>query len=665
MNVRRTAAIVMTCLCLCHGQSRISAQSPDLSKQQKELLTAMIAAVDAAGSADETHDATLRTHVLRASDGSHYVALSAVPPASVGVPATPMPLYVRLATAPPIAPQRQERSLIREWLAGNQAAPPPIARSGIALGEMPIMGPASNVQRNPQVTQGMSELKMLEFEQRRAREREAALQRQRRAELEGRAAAVSEGLPFEDFDFAATASARTLQRALTTGPGNYFLYLAWADPAAARPAESIHVLKKRLILPAATTTELTIGSVILADRLQPRTAAYPPAQQASHPYAFGLTEIIPAPDSTFADSESLSAIFQIINMQASDTGKPNVDVVFQVVRVNGNQEQSVAALTPQNYSEANLPAEFDARIGHPLFASVSAPLSTLKRGDYRLKILVNDKAAGRTATTDVDFTVTATAAALLREAPSLGAPFNRESVLAADVLPGILSSLRPSAPSPALQRAFELAAGGRFVDLMVDEPVPQSEEGVRTALRGLALLAVGDASSAVQFQRAQLLGAPLAPSRFLSGAARAMQLRDPDAIAGWQEALKAGAPRSLVAPYLAEAYLRRNDLQQAAALLGAESSAAAWSRSRAAVLIGSQKEADAIKLIEGRLAVAPDDLDAQWLLLHALFAQVARDAKAAPAVKERFVKEAGAYIDAKGVHAALAGDWVAAVGGRN
>jgi hypothetical protein len=657
MSILRTAAIVTACLYTTHA----AAQSPDLSKNQRELLTAMIAAVDAAGSADETHDATLRTHVLRTSDGSHYVALSAVPPASVSVPSSPMPLYIRLATAPPIASKRLERSLLRDWLAGNQSAPPPVARSGMALGEMPIMGPAGSIERRPMVTQGMADVNLMDLERRRAREREAAQQRQRSAELEGRAAAISEALPFEDFDFTATATSRTLQRALTTGPGNYFLYLAWADPSAAKPAESIRVVKKRLILPAATTTELTVGSVILAERIQARTAAYPPAQQASHPYAIGLTEIIPAIDTTFADNEHLSAVFQVINAQTSNAGKPDVDIAFQVVRMSGSQEQSVASLTPQNYSQANLPPEFDARVGHPLFASVSAPLSTLKRGDYRLKILVNDKLGGRTATSEVDFTVTATAAALLREAPPLGAPFRRETVLAADVLPGILSALRPQAPSPALQRALDLAAAGRFVDLMVDEPVPQSEDGVRTALRGLAMFAVGDATSAVQFQRAQLLGAPMAPSRFLSGAARAMQSRDVDAISGWQEALKAGASPSLVAPYLAEAYLRRNDLQQAAAVLDSGPDGGGWSRTRAAVLIGTQKEADAIKLIDARLTAAPDDLDAQWLLLHGLFAQATRDAKASPAIIERFTRQSRAYIEAKGVHAALAGEWLAGI----
>jgi len=658
MSVRQIAVIVTSCLCA----ATIDAQSPDLSKQQRELLSALIAAVDAAAAADESHEATLRTHVLRASDGSHYVALSAVPQPAAGLPASPMPLYVRLATAPAIPSQRQERSMVREWLAGQQAAPPPTARQGIALGEMPIMGPAANINpQRQQVSQQMADINAMDLERRRAREREAAQQRQRRDELEGRVATSADTLPFEDFDFAATASGGTLQRALTTGPGNYFLYLAWADPSAAKPAGSIRLIKKRLVLPAATTTELTVGSVILAERIQSRAAAYPPSQQASHPYAIGLTEIVPAIDASFADTESLSAVFQVINAQSSNNGKPDVDITFQVVRVSGNQEQPAASLTPQNYSAANLPLEFDARVGHPLFASVSAPLATLRRGAYRLKILVNDKLAGRTATSEVDFSVTATGAALLLDAPSLGAAFRRESVLSPDVLPGILSSLRPQAPSPALQRAFDLAGTGKFVDLMVEEPVPQAEEGVRAALRGLALYAVGDASAAVQFQRAQLLGAPAGPARFLSGAARAMQSRDVDAIAGWQEALKAGAPRSLVGPYLAEAYLRRNDLKQAATFLDAGAPSAGWPRSAAAIAIGTQREAEAIALIDARLAQAPTDLDAQWLLLHALFAQSMRDQKAAPAVRARFTTQARAYIDAKGTHAALAQEWLRAV----
>ena len=466
---------------------------------------------------------------------------------------------------------------------------------------------------------------------------------------------------FEDFDFAG-ASSTVIQRALTAGPGDYFLYVAWSDPAPAKPGASVQVIKKRLSFPAATTTELTFGSVILADRIQVRTAPYPPAQQASHPYAIGLTEIIPSDDANFRDNENLSVVFQVINAQAADSGKPDLDVAFQVVRVVNHQEQPVAALTPQNYSAPNLPVEFDLRAGHPLFATVSAPLASLTRGAYRLKILVSDRIAGRTATADTDFTVTATALSLLREAPPLGLPFQRAPILAADVLPAILAALRPASPSPALSRAFDLAAANRFVDLMVEEPVPDSEEGVRAALRGLAMFAVGEGSAAVQFQRAQLLGAPPAMTRLLSGAARAQQSRDADAISAWLEALKAGAPSSLVTPYLLDAYLRRNDVTRAAALMAERHGApAGWSRSGIAILIATQKEREAIPLLEARLSSTPGDTDAQWLLLQSLFARVARDGNSPAAIRERFATLARAYIDAKGANSALAEEWLAEI----
>jgi hypothetical protein len=231
------------------------------------------------------------------------------------------------------------------------------------------------------------------------------------------------------------------------------------------------------------------------------------------------------------------------------------------------------------------------------------------------------------------------------------------------VLPGILTSLRPATLSPPLQRAFELAAARRFVELLIEEPVPAVEEGVRAALRGLAQLGIGDASSAaVQFQRAQLLGTAPATTRVLSGAARAMQSRDADAISAWQDALAAGAPRALVVPHLLGAYLRRNDMARATPLLAdVENSPATWPRNNAAVLIATQKQNDAAPLIEARLATVPTDTDAQWLLLHALFARLVNDKNSPAAVRERFTQVARAYIDARGSNAALAQDWLAAI----
>jgi hypothetical protein len=85
---------------------------------------------------------------------------------------------------------------------------------------------------------------------------------------------------------------------------------------------------------------------------------------------------------------------------------------------------------------------------------------------------------------------------------------------------------------------------------------------------------------------------------------------------------------------------------------------AGWSRGAAAVLIATQKEAEAIELLEKRLAAAPNDADAQWLLLHALFAQLARNDNAPSATRDRFTTLAGGYIDDKGVNSPLASEWL-------
>src|SRR5687768_16294156 len=118
ITMARLAAWIV-CICLCaqdaHAQS---ASNP--SREQRELVHAVVLAVDAATSQSETLDATWQTHVMRASDGSHYLAFTAQPAAGMPLPAGPALLYVRLAHA---APSRLgERSQIREWLAGNRTA---------------------------------------------------------------------------------------------------------------------------------------------------------------------------------------------------------------------------------------------------------------------------------------------------------------------------------------------------------------------------------------------------------------------------------------------------------------------------------------------------------------------------------------------------------------
>ena len=668
MSVRVVTAVVTACLC---GSAFAQAPVvPNLTRQQRDLLQAIVTAVDAAATQPETADLTWQHHILRASDGSHYIAFSAEPPASAALPSGPVVLYLRLATATPPGVQRiAERSPIKEWLAGSRTDPRLLPnRGGIAVGEMPMMGAAGLNTVRPPTSTGGNELKLMSLERERARQEKEDRDKQRRNELEGKAATARDVLPFEDFELASRSvrddGVRIVTRAFTAGPGDYDLFLAWADPSAPKPAATVRVVRKSLTLEPARTLGMITSSVILADNVSTRQAPYSPAEQASHPYSIGLMEIVPARTNRYGREKHLSLAFQIINAQSNDVGMPDITVNFRIVRLTGERESAVASLTPQSYNATTLPSEFNLRLGHPLFAAVTAPLATLARGDYRLRIAVNDRIANTVVNTETDFSVIGTAASLLAEAPPLGRPFNRSVVLEPRVLGPLVDALLPPSPSLALARAATIARSGKPADLLIEEPVLPAEAGVRTALTGLALFSIGDASAAVQFQRALQQNAPAAPTQFLIGAARAMQSRDPDAIAAWQAAIATGSAPAITSQLLIDAYLRRNDLQRATELAAANVPASpAWTRSIASIHIASRRDTDAIALLDSHLAGQSDDQEARWLLLHAMYSQFVRGGgkPLAAGDAERFAKQARAYIDAKGANAALAEEWLKAI----
>ena len=564
MSFRLAAAIVITCLCggALHAQS-----APNLTRQQRDLLKAVVTAVDRAESLPPVDHAWL-THVLRASDGSHYVAFSIAPPAET-LPDRPIVLYVRLATAGTAgATTITERSVVREWLAGSRIDPRLLPRSrGFAVGEMPGMGAAGGMSRNGLPAVGSADLQAIDLERERARQRKDEEERRRRAEMEGTQASASSNLPFEDFEFGPAAAfadgTRAIQRALTAGPGRFNLSVAWVDAAAKPDKAVVHVARRTLDLPPASTAGLGLSSVIVADRVGVRETPYSALEQRAHPYAIGPTEITPARDAVFTRDDRISVAFQIVNAGADNNGKPDLAVNFRIVRLAGERENPVATLSPLRYDATTLPPEFDVRLGHPVIAAMSAPLATLPRGTYRLKIAASDRIAGTARTADTDFIVVATRLSLLAEAPALGPPFRRDVLLEPAILRYTIEGLTPASPSPALNRALTAAASGKLIDLLVEEPLPAEEQGVRAALTGLALYWVGDASAAVHFQRALQLNAPAGPVQIWMGAARAMQSRDPDAISAWQAALASGAAPQITSQLLLEAYLRRNDLQRA------------------------------------------------------------------------------------------------------
>ena len=420
-TVRLAATLVTVCLCVPPAWSADEQQAqapPQLTRQQRDTLLALVNAVDATGAPSMPEGAQWQTHLMRASDGSHYVAFTVTPPEAAPLPRGPALLYVRLATSNPEAAQKiAERSAIRDWLAGSRIDPRLLPRRQIAIGDMPAFGAGGIAVRGSTPSTGSNDLKLMAMEREREKQQQEEREKQRRAELEGKSHSTRELYPFEDFDLASQSAledgTRIVARAFTAGPGDYELIVAWADPSNPKPASTVRVLRRPLHLPPASTTGLSTGSIILADKVSVRPAPYPPTEQAAHPYSIGLMEIAPARDAVYTRDDALSVAFQIINARPSELGMPDVAVQFRIVGINGDRETPVASLNPKFYNSASLPAEFDLRSGHPIFAAVSAPLASLRRGDYRLKISVNDKLAGTGATADADFRIVGTPASLL------------------------------------------------------------------------------------------------------------------------------------------------------------------------------------------------------------------------------------------------------------
>lgn len=658
MTVLRAATIVTACLLPLSA----AAQSLELSRAQRNLLKAVLSAVDDAGDQPPIADHDWRHHVLRASDGSHYVAFTISPPPDSL--AARLLLYVRLAPAAVTGVTRSpQRSAVRDWLNGSSIDPRlrPQPR-GFAVGDMPPMG-AGAIGSRGAASVGSADLQIMELQRERARQRKAAEDRKRRALLEG-GDAESDVLPFEDFDVTAPGTlangSRVIQRALTSGPGMYDLFVAWADASQRDGKAPTHVVRRTIALGTAGTTDLAVSSVIVADRIGLRAVPNAPHEQRAHPYAIGLTDITPAGDTAFTPEEHLSAAFQIINPTATPSGLPSVQVSLRIVRLNGLREEHVAALSPLTYDATTLPADFDVRQGHPLIAAMSVPLATIPRGAYRLLINAEDRVAATVAATAVDFTVVGSLNSLLSEAPALAARFHLPAVLSAPVMNELLDRLTPSAPSAALAAMIDSARSGRLADLLVASPLPAAEQGLRTVLNGLALLSLANPSAGLEFERALSLDTPEAPVQFLLAASRALAGRDQEAITALNAAKRAGFPASLVDAVIAESHLRLRNFQHAADALPARPAGGARSQSItfAATRIGVGREAEAVNVLDDVLESDANDIEARWLLLHALYAEVA---KGNPGRRARFRDEARRYLDAKGRHAGLAAEWLAAL----
>lgn len=671
-----TALVVALFLFWPSSPSAQNAKGPNLSKEQRESLRAAVMAAKAAAPLPSPE--SWQMHVLRASDGSHYVAFTADAPPELS-PSETLALYVRLEPKPEpdgTAAVTPPRSAVEEWLAGERSDPLPMrARRVVQIpsGEMPVGGLGATSSRDGS-GQNSAVLALIERQQRKEREEREQWEKARREALEGRPTEASDLLPFEDFDLAAHTVARAgrtaaIRRAVTAGPGSYDVVVAWTVlDRRNRPTKS-GAFRQRITLPAIRTGQFALSSVIVADAIRERTQVFGADQQTAHPYAIGPTEIDPAGDHTFTNDERLALAFQLLNPMASPTGKPDVGVAFRLFRQTATGEEPSVGLAPLHYTEDTLPPDFDLNLGHPLLAAFTAPLRTLPRGDYRLAIGATDRLGRTSATGEIKFRVVATAVTLLAGAPRFTTPFSRARWLQPEVLDPTLGLLAEHATTPALQRLMAAARERRFVDLAADPSVEPPERGLALLLQAVAAYALGDTPRGVtvRLDRALEAGAPAAAAQFWRGAALALENRDTDAIDAWQRARAGGWPSSLTATPTADALVRLGQLDKAGAFARSARdggvSDTALIHIEAAAELTAGRYAQAAAVLEPLVAQMPADETATWLLLHARFADMAGGgvAAASPAARESFVSLATRYIDAGGRNSGIASEWRAFV----
>ncbi len=653
--------------------------TPPLTRPQQATLEAVVTAVDRAATDSTVVTAsTWQTHVLRASDGSHYVALRGQAAGLIG-PKDPVMLYVRLAERPSAPPPRPPRSAVLEWLRGERAEPLPMrAQSAINVpaGEMPVGGAASLLGQRPDLAlENTSALRLMDRErQRAAREREER-EAKRRAALETASRGPSSDThPFEDFDPAAAvttdAAGVTVLRSVRAGPGEYLLSIAWAEAGTGNQPPTVRVLTHPLSLPAAAPA-FGLSDIVLADAVRSLEAAYPVDRQNAHPYAIGALEATPSADDVFRVDERLAVVFQAMNPSGDATGKPDVEVLFKVTRTVGDREQDVGILPPQRYSAATLPIDFDVAKGHPVFPAVQASLAKFARGRYRLEVTAIDHLAGVRASRDVRFEVAGTPHSLLNEAPAPGQAFRRDAVMAPPMLAVITRALRPPAPSEWLGKLLDAAAAGRFSEIVREAPIAPTERAVAQALRGLGLFGLGDAprAVAVQLQQALAQGAPAPPVLLILGATYALSGDDKAAITAWNQARDGGVDDVSVSALLVDAYVRSGDVARATAMaraaLDAQPGNVAAARGLAAASIAGGKYADALAVLDPVASATPDP-DTDFLVAHALYGGFVGETApgATPSGRERLRAVGQRYIDAGGRHAPLVKEWLAVVAAR-
>ena len=216
--------------------------------------------------------------------------------------------------------------------------------------------------------------------------------------------------PWDDIHFIpAEKVSPVLHRVFMAPAGTYDVYIAYKERTPEKNAPrgfvpKTGVLKTSVTVPDYYNGELNTSAVLVAEKVNMLTAPVSMEDARERPFVFGMQELIPAVDMEFKKSEELSIFFQVYNAGLDQAGKPNLTLEYEFHKTEGGAEKFFNKTNPQVVNASNLPPQFDPA-KFPVPGGITVPLSSFGEGDYRLAIKITDKAANKTITRDVKFTV--------------------------------------------------------------------------------------------------------------------------------------------------------------------------------------------------------------------------------------------------------------------
>lgn len=218
--------------------------------------------------------------------------------------------------------------------------------------------------------------------------------------------------PWDDIHFVPAAQLAgdpvKLNRVFMATAGTYDVYIAFKERTPEKAAKDFKpkmgVLKTQVTVPDFYNGELATSTILVADKVNMLTAPLAPEEARERPFVFGVQELVPASDMVFKKSEELSVFFQVYNAGLTPAGKPDLQLEYEFHKAEGTGEKFFNKTNPQLANAQNLPPQFDPS-KFPVPGGVTVPLASFAEGDYRLNIKITDKAANKTLSRDIKFSV--------------------------------------------------------------------------------------------------------------------------------------------------------------------------------------------------------------------------------------------------------------------